>query len=127
MRDQFVYTLTRHGDGTVPTASATLAGARAAYARVAHSELTRDPLVAAAVVDLLATGRTERLAPRLRSASRACVRIGDRELQRSARREGGLGGADARAAAALPAESQRASAPEAARTRSATRTARGRG
>lgn len=81
VRDQFVYTLTRHGDGTVPTASATLPGARAAYARVAHSDLTRDPLVAAAVVDLLTTGRTERLAPRLRSASRACVRIGDRELQ----------------------------------------------
>ena len=62
VRDQFIYTLTRHGDGTVPTASATLPGARAAYARVAHSELTRDPLVAAAVVDLLLSGRTERLA-----------------------------------------------------------------
>ena len=37
----------------MPTASATLPGARAAYARVAHSDLTRDPLVAAAVVDLL--------------------------------------------------------------------------
>ncbi|MBV8910155.1 MAG: alpha/beta fold hydrolase, partial [Gammaproteobacteria bacterium] len=51
-RAQFVYTLTRHGDGTVPVESAELAGASTAYARVAHSELTRDPLVAAAVVDL---------------------------------------------------------------------------
>ena len=83
VRDEFVYTLTRHGDGTVPTASATLAGAHAAYARVAHSDLTRDPLVAAAVVELLKTGRTTRLAPRLRSASRACVRIGDHQLRRT--------------------------------------------
>ena len=83
VRDQFIYTLTRDGDGTVPTDSATLPGARAAYARVAHSELTRDPLVAAAVVELITTGRTERLAARLRSASRARVRIGDRALQRT--------------------------------------------
>jgi len=82
-RDQFIYTLTRHGDGTVPTVSATLAGAAALYARVAHSDLTRDPQVATAVLELLSRGRTTRLPPRLRSASRACVRIGDRELQRT--------------------------------------------
>lgn len=82
-RDEFVYTLTRHGDGTVPTASATLAGARSVYARVAHSDLTRDPLVAAAVVDLLKSGRTARLPQQLRSTSRACVQISDRQLQRS--------------------------------------------
>lgn len=82
-RGEFVYTLTRHGDGTVPTASATLAGARGLYARVAHSDLTRDPLVAAAVADLLRTGRTARLPETLRSASRACVQVSDRQLRRS--------------------------------------------
>jgi hypothetical protein len=81
--DEFVYTLTRHGDGTVPTSSATLAGARSAYARVAHSDLTRDPQVAAAVVEILRTGRTRRLPDSWHSASRARVRIGDRQLRRS--------------------------------------------
>jgi pimeloyl-ACP methyl ester carboxylesterase len=83
IRDEFVYTLTRHGDGTVPTSSATLAGARSAYARVAHSNLTRDPLVAAAVVDILRKGRTRRLPDSWSSASRARVRISDRQLRRS--------------------------------------------
>jgi pimeloyl-ACP methyl ester carboxylesterase len=82
-REEFVYTLTRHGDGTVPTASAVLPGAHCVYARVAHSELTRDPEVAAAVVDLLRRGRTTRLPQQWRSASRACVRVTDRQLQRS--------------------------------------------
>jgi pimeloyl-ACP methyl ester carboxylesterase len=81
--DEFVYTLTRHGDGTVPTQSAMLAGARSAFARVAHSDLTRDPQVAAAVVDILRTGRTRRLPERWSSASRACVRISDRQLRRT--------------------------------------------
>lgn len=82
-RGEFVYTLTRHGDGTVPRSSATLAGARALYARVAHSDLTRDPLVAAAVADILRRGRSARLPDRLRSASRAYVHVSDRQLQRS--------------------------------------------
>jgi pimeloyl-ACP methyl ester carboxylesterase len=83
VRDEFVYTLTRHGDGTVPTSSATLAGARSAFARVAHSDLTRDPLVAAAVVDILRKGHTQRLPDRWGSASRARVRISDRQLRRT--------------------------------------------
>jgi pimeloyl-ACP methyl ester carboxylesterase len=80
-RDEFVYTLTRHGDGTVPTCSAALAGARTFYARVAHSELTRDARVAAAVVDLLRRGTTRRLPDRARSASRACTDISDAQLR----------------------------------------------
>ena len=60
-REDFVYTLTRHGDGTVPVASARLEGARSAYAHVAHSNLTRDPVVAAAVADLIRHGTTARL------------------------------------------------------------------
>jgi hypothetical protein len=82
-RDDFLYTLTRRGDGTVPAASAALPGAPCAYARVAHSDLTRDPLVAAAVVDFLERGSTIRLPPRWASASRAAARVSDRELRRT--------------------------------------------
>ena len=81
--DEFVYTLTRHGDGTVPTDSALLPGAQSLYARVAHSELTRDPQVAAAIIDLLRRGRTLRLPAKYAGASRACVQVSDRQLRRS--------------------------------------------
>ena len=80
---EFLYTLTRDGDGTVPLASATLPGVRSAYARVAHSDLTRDPLVAAAVVDLLRTGSTRRLPSRRANAVRASAQISDGELRRT--------------------------------------------
>lgn len=82
-RNEFVYTLTRHGDGTVPAASAILPGASCAYARVAHSDLTRDPAVAAAVVDFLTRGRTARLPARWYSASRASARVSDGALRRT--------------------------------------------
>lgn len=82
-RDEFVYTLTRHGDGTVPAASALLPGARCAYARVAHSDLTRDPLVAAAVVDFLRRGTSARLPARWRSTSRAAAQVSDTALRRT--------------------------------------------
>lgn len=81
--DDFVYTLTRHGDGTVPATSAALAGVRSAYARVAHSNLTRDPVVAAAVVDMLRRGSTTRLPAAWLSGSRACAQVSDRQLRRS--------------------------------------------
>ena len=81
--DDFVYTLTRHGDGTVPATSAALAGVRSAYARVAHSNLTRDPVVAAAVVDMLRRGSTTRLPDAWLSSSRACTQVSDRQLRRS--------------------------------------------
>ncbi len=81
--DQFVYIVTRHGDRTVPVASAHLPGARNFHAPVEHTELARDPRVAAAVVDLLRSGSTRRLAPVWKTASRAEVRISDRALGRS--------------------------------------------
>jgi len=81
--DDFVYTLTRHGDGTVPAVSAVLAGVRSAYAHVAHSDLTRDPVVAAAVVDMLRRGSTTRLPATWLSGSRACTQVSDRQLRRS--------------------------------------------
>lgn len=81
-RDEFVYTVTRGGDGTVPVASAALSGARSFYAPVAHNDLTLDAHVASAVVDLLSTGATRRLPTRWVSRSRAQARISDRQLYR---------------------------------------------
>ena len=81
--EEFLYTLTRGGDGTVPLASASLPGVRSVYARVAHSDLTRDPLVAAAVVDLLRAGTTSRLPSRWRGATRARAQVSDAELRRT--------------------------------------------
>ncbi len=57
----FTYTVTSDGDGTVPLESAALPGAALYRTRTAHSELTRDATVAAALVDLLRTGHTRRL------------------------------------------------------------------
>jgi hypothetical protein len=82
-RDDFLYTLTRHGDGSVPAVSAALAGAHCVYARVAHSEPTRDPLVAAAVVDLLLRGRTARLPRQAPRPRHAAAQLSDRELRRT--------------------------------------------
>ena len=81
--DEFLYTITRHGDGTVPRDSACLPGARNFYARVAHSDLTRDPQVARAVADLIRTGTTRRLPADHSSASRARARVSDRQLRRT--------------------------------------------
>jgi len=81
-RDDFVYTITRHGDGTVPAVSAGLPGARNHYTLAAHSDLTRDPIVAAAVADLLHTGKTEHLPSKWKSNSAAQAQISDRQLRR---------------------------------------------
>ncbi len=81
--DDFVYTITRHGDGTVPAISAALPGAPTHYAPVAHSDLARDRLVAAAVADLLRKGSTRRLATKWTTSSVAEARITDRELRRA--------------------------------------------
>jgi pimeloyl-ACP methyl ester carboxylesterase len=81
--DQFIYTVTRHGDNTVPVACARLPGARNFHAAVSHSELARDRTVAAAVIDLLRRGSTRRLPALWKTASLAQARISDRELRRS--------------------------------------------
>ena len=82
-RDDFLYTITRHGDGTVPTASALLPGARTYYTGAAHSELTRDKSIAQAIADLLRTGKTRRLPTRRAPTSEAQARISDRQLRRT--------------------------------------------
>ncbi|MFI4879890.1 MAG: lipase family alpha/beta hydrolase [Steroidobacterales bacterium] len=80
--DDFLYTLTRAGDGTVPAASAALSGTRSYFARVAHSDLTRDREVGAAVVDLLRHGATKRLPGNWRGTTRACAQVSDAQLRR---------------------------------------------
>jgi pimeloyl-ACP methyl ester carboxylesterase len=81
--DEFIYTVTRHGDGTVPAVSAELPGATTRYTAVAHSELTRDSTVAAAVVDLLTSGDTRRLSPKWRTRSLAEAQVSDSQLRRT--------------------------------------------
>jgi pimeloyl-ACP methyl ester carboxylesterase len=82
-RNGFIYTVTRHGDGTVPADSAALNGANTYFAKTAHSDLTRDAYVASAIVDLLRKGSTKRLPTRWTSSSRAEARVTDRELRRT--------------------------------------------
>jgi pimeloyl-ACP methyl ester carboxylesterase len=59
--DQFRYQVTSAGDGTVAAACATLPGMRSYRVRCEHSELPRNELVAAALIDLLRHGHTRRL------------------------------------------------------------------
>jgi len=54
IEDDFFYRMDFAGDGTVPTARATLEGCEAWYCNVAHNELMRSPVVHAAVQELLA-------------------------------------------------------------------------
>jgi pimeloyl-ACP methyl ester carboxylesterase len=79
--DDFLYTVTRHGDGTVPAMSAGLAGAAQYYTPTTHSDLTRDEGVARAVIDLLHKGSTRRLATRYTGSSLAMAEVSDRELR----------------------------------------------
>lgn len=81
--DDFEYTVTRNGDGTVPTPRAELPGARTYYAEVAHSELARDGVVARAIADLLRTGATARLPRSWPRRSTAAARITDAALRRA--------------------------------------------
>jgi hypothetical protein len=81
--DQFIYTITRRGDNTVPVECAHLPGARNYHAVASHSELARERTVAAAVIDLLRSGSTRRLPAHWKTATLAQARISDRELRRS--------------------------------------------
>lgn len=80
---EFVYTITRQGDGTVPVACAELPGARTYYTKVAHSELARDAVVAQAIADVLRTGETSRLQNKWSSNGKAEARISDTQLRRT--------------------------------------------
>jgi len=80
---EFVYTVTRQGDGTVPVAFAELPGARTYYTTVAHSDLARDAVVAQAIADVLRTGETARLDGKLSHNGKAEARISDTQLRRT--------------------------------------------
>lgn len=80
--DQFIYTVSPDGDGTVPLRLASLPGTRTYYARAAHSELPRDDAVIRAIVDLLTTGETMRLPGRAPARSRLAGKVSDRQLRR---------------------------------------------
>ena len=55
---EFLYELSREGDGTVPLAFAELPGAKTYYVQESHGSLPNNRVVAQAVADVLATGRT---------------------------------------------------------------------
>ena len=81
----FEYLVTRDGDGTVPLALAELPGVPTYYVRERHSELTGNATVAAAVIDILRRGRTQRLPTRRPAPTRAAARISDSALRRTYR------------------------------------------
>jgi hypothetical protein len=80
--DDFHYLVSDAGDGTVPLASAQLAGSDNYYVRCEHSALPRSATVARAVLELLRRGRTTRLAaaPPGVHAGRS-VTVSDRQLR----------------------------------------------
>lgn len=76
----FRYDVSFDGDGTVAVDSALLAGGVCYYARSSHSMLTRNAAVAAAAIDLLRDGHTQRL-PTSRPQPGAAWRVSDAQLR----------------------------------------------
>jgi pimeloyl-ACP methyl ester carboxylesterase len=58
---EFIYEISSAGDGTVAISRARLGGSQIYSVRCEHSELSRSPTVAQALIDLLRSGRTRRL------------------------------------------------------------------
>jgi hypothetical protein len=79
--DDFHYQVGDAGDGTVPIASAQLAGCDNYYVRCEHSALPRSASVAHALVELLRHGRTTRLAAQRAPPPGRQVTVSDRELR----------------------------------------------
>jgi len=73
-RGEFLFAVTRNGDGTVPLSLALLHGAQTYYIAEGHTELPSNGRVIAAIIDVLRKGKTDRLAPRWRQ-SRAAPRL----------------------------------------------------
>lgn len=81
----FVYRVSRHGDGTVPVPLAEWSGSATWYVDAGHGAMTNDDRVIAAVIDLLSTGQTKRLAKQQPEYDRNVVReISDGELRKFA-------------------------------------------
>lgn len=79
--DEFHYQVSDAGDGTVPLASAQLAGSDNYYVRCEHSALPRSATVARAVLELLRQGRTTRLASFPGKRSGREVTVSDSQLR----------------------------------------------
>jgi hypothetical protein len=83
--NQFEYTITRDGDGTVPLAFARWPNATTWYADESHGGLTNNDTVLAAVIDLLQTHTTQRLRDRVPPLEGKPVRVtNDRQLRAQA-------------------------------------------
>lgn len=80
---QFRYEVSAAGDGTVPTAAASLAGAAHYCLRCEHSQLPREARVAAAVIELLEHGGTTALQPGVHARKGRCAYVSDAELRRT--------------------------------------------
>ncbi len=79
--DEFSYTFTLRGDGTVPVRSAELPGATAYYASASHSGLIRNASITRGIVDLLRDGTTSELATALPRRAAARFELTDTELR----------------------------------------------
>jgi len=77
----FHYQVSSEGDGTVPLASARLAHGDNYYVRCEHSALPRSVTVARALIELLRSGRTTRLARQHAASSARTVSVSDAELR----------------------------------------------
>lgn len=85
LRDnQFTYTESRAGDGTVPLAFAQLDGASTHFVEEAHGSLPNHAMVARAVAELLRTGQTGELPTTWTPSRAAGVRKRDDQQLRSA-------------------------------------------
>lgn len=88
VNDQFEYTITCNGDGTVPLPLAQWPNARTWYASEAHGAMTNNNSVLGALIDLLKTGATQQLSDRKPDVDGQLVRVTtDRELRAQATRK----------------------------------------
>jgi pimeloyl-ACP methyl ester carboxylesterase len=86
--DNFEYTITRNGDGTVPLALAGWPNARTWYAHESHGGLTNNNTVLAALVELLQRDTTQHLTATAPSFEDRTIRVtNDRELRLQAVRK----------------------------------------
>jgi pimeloyl-ACP methyl ester carboxylesterase len=77
---RFVYEIGLNGDGTVPLALARLAAVKTYYVEEMHGNLASNPLVIAAIRDLIRLGRTHVLPRRWRRRAGAPAYVDDRAL-----------------------------------------------
>jgi pimeloyl-ACP methyl ester carboxylesterase len=81
-QDEFIYEQTNEGDSTVPLAFCRLDGAKSYYAEESHGSLPNNRLVGQAVMDLLASGKTNALPDQWTRVRREITRdLRDSELR----------------------------------------------